>query len=89
VVTTATASVLVVDDDPRMLSMMRRVLESRRLRRHGGADGHALDVLRSRAIDLLILDVMMPDLDGFGCVASCAVRAPFDPDAHGARRGDR
>jgi two-component system response regulator MprA len=64
-VTTA-PNVLVVDDDPRMLSMMRRVLE---------VDGYsvtiadggvgALDIVRSQPIDLLILDVMMPGADGF------------------------
>jgi len=66
VVTAATASVLVVDDDPRMLSMMRRVLEIDGYAVTVAPDGNeALDVLRSQAIDLLILDVMMPDLDGF------------------------
>jgi two-component system response regulator MprA len=58
--------VLVVDDDPRMLSMMRRVLE---------VDGYsvvvadegdsALDILRREPVDLLILDVMLPGSNGF------------------------
>jgi two-component system response regulator MprA len=66
VVTAATASVLVVDDDPRMLSMMRRVLEVDGYAVTVAPDGsEALDVLRSQAVDLLILDVMMPGLDGF------------------------
>jgi two-component system, OmpR family, response regulator MprA len=63
---TAAQKVLVVDDDPRMLSMMRRVLEfdgySVAIADGGEA---ALDIVRSQSIDLLILDVMMPGLDGF------------------------
>jgi two-component system response regulator MprA len=60
------ARVLVVDDDPRMLSMMRRVLEvdgySVAIADNGDA---ALDILRCEPVDLLILDVMMPGADGF------------------------
>jgi two-component system response regulator MprA len=58
--------VLVVDDEPRMLSMMRRVLEvdgyDVAVANEGGA---ALEILRSEPVDLLILDVMMPGADGF------------------------
>jgi two-component system, OmpR family, response regulator MprA len=58
--------VLVVDDDPRMLSMMRRVLEvdgySVLIADEGDA---ALDTLRRESIDLLILDVMLPGSNGF------------------------
>src|SRR5579872_2712981 len=61
-----TARILVVDDEPRMLSMMRRVLEADGYGVVLASDGHsALDILRSDSIDLVILDVMMPGLDGF------------------------
>ena len=61
-----TAQVLVVDDDPRMLSMMRRVLESDGYGVLAAADGEtALDIVRREPVDLIILDVMMPRLDGF------------------------
>jgi two-component system response regulator MprA len=58
--------VLVVDDDPRMLSMMRRVLEvdGYSVATADGGDA-ALDIVRSEPVDLLILDVMMPGADGF------------------------
>ena len=58
--------VLVVDDDAN-----NRDLVSRRLRRIGyeaevARDGrHALDLVAERSYDLILLDVMMPDLDGF------------------------
>jgi two-component system, OmpR family, response regulator MprA len=61
-----TATVLVVDDDPRILSMMRRVLEVDGYSVLSAADGEqALEVMRQQDIDLLVLDVMMPGLDGF------------------------
>ena len=61
-----TARILVVDDEPRMLSMMRRVLEADGYGVVLASDGEvALDILRGDQIDLVILDVMMPHLDGF------------------------
>jgi two-component system response regulator MprA len=58
--------VLVVDDDPRMLSMMRRVLEVDGYSVAVADEGEvALDTLRREPIDLLILDVMMPGANGF------------------------
>jgi len=58
--------VLVVDDEPRMLSMMRRVLEVDGYS-VATADGGeaALEIVRRESVDLLILDVMMPGVDGF------------------------
>jgi len=58
--------VLVVDDDPRMLSMMRRVLEvdGYNVATADGGDA-ALEIVRAQPVDLLILDVMMPGADGF------------------------
>jgi two-component system response regulator MprA len=49
-----------------MLSMMRRVLESDGYGVLMAADGEtALDIVRREPVDLVILDVMMPHLDGF------------------------
>jgi two-component system response regulator MprA len=58
--------VLVVDDDPRILSMMRRVLEVDGYAVAVAPDGdQALELLRSDDADLVILDVMLPGADGF------------------------
>ncbi len=60
------ARVLVVDDDPRILTMMRRVLEIEGYSVFTAPDGEeALSMLRADDADLVILDVMMPGSDGF------------------------
>ncbi len=58
--------ILVVDDEPRMIGFIRMNLEledHRVIEAHNGLE--ALDALRTQLPDLVLLDVMMPELDGF------------------------
>lgn len=58
--------VLVVDDEPRMTHFIRLNLEHDGFEVVEAASGtEALEGLRDRLPDLVLLDVMMPDLDGF------------------------
>lgn len=58
--------ILVVDDEPRMINFIRMNLE---LEGHQVIDAHsgleALEAVRTKLPDVILLDVMMPDLDGF------------------------
>lgn len=59
-------TILVVDDEPRMIGFIRMNLELEGyhvVEAHSGID--ALDAVRTRLPDLILLDVMMPELDGF------------------------
>jgi signal transduction histidine kinase/DNA-binding response OmpR family regulator len=65
--------VLAVDDDPAALDMIEAALRPSGfdvLRATGGKAG--LDLARSVSPDLVICDLLMPDLDGFGVVAELA-----------------
>jgi DNA-binding response OmpR family regulator len=60
------ASVLVVDDDVRMLRLLRRILELEGYQVVAAADGEsALDVFDEEKPDLVLLDVLMRDMDGY------------------------
>ena len=62
----AQAAILVVDD-----STTNRDMLARRLERHGhlvakaGSGCEALEAMRAQAFDLVLLDLMMPEMDGF------------------------
>lgn len=58
--------VLVVDDEPRMIHFIRLNLEHDGYEVIEATSGtRALELLRDRMPDLILLDVMMPDMDGF------------------------
>jgi len=58
--------VMVVDDDTRMLRMIQRVLELEEYRVVTASNGEAaLDLIVLTAPDLVLLDIMMPGMDGY------------------------
>lgn len=59
-------TVLIVDDDPTLVEMLTFVLERAGFATRGAQDGaRALELLNAETIDLIVLDVMLPDMDGF------------------------
>jgi len=58
--------VLIVDDEPRMVRFVRMNLELEGFTvSEAGTGLEALDKLRTELPDLVLLDVMLPDMDGF------------------------
>ncbi|UBU11503.1 response regulator transcription factor [Nonomuraea gerenzanensis] len=56
---------LVVDDEPQMTAIVAFALETQGFTVYTAHDGAtALNVLRTREVDLVVLDVLMPALDG-------------------------
>ena len=61
-----TARVLVIDDDEHMLSLLGEVLGTEGYEVVGAMDGAAaIGAIRRSRPDLILLDLMMPVLDGF------------------------
>lgn len=59
--------ILIVDDEPRYLRLLEANLRTEGYEVSVAQDGvQALDIFSSQPIDLVLLDVMMPRLDGFG-----------------------
>src|SRR5918912_4587758 len=62
-------TVLVADDDPRLLNLLKWTLEAGAYEVVAAQDGaSALELARRSSPDLYVLDVSMPDIDGFEVV---------------------
>ena len=68
-----TASVLVIDDDPRILEFVKAALEDEGYDAFTALDGAAFALAERERPALILLDLMMPHLDGMEI--SCRLRA--------------
>ena len=69
--------VLVVDDSPEMLSYLSELLHNDYIVATAADGEQAWALLQHRPIDVVISDVMMPELDGFGLTARIKASAGF------------
>ena len=70
-VTERTSTVLIVDDDEEHRQLVRTILEAQGWVVREAANGRlALDALASALPDIVLLDLMMPEMDGFQVVAT-------------------
>ena len=75
-------TILVVDDEPPILELVRYTLEDEQIRVLEAADGlQALEAALAARPDLILLDVQMPRLDGF----EVCRRLRADPSFAGTR----
>ena len=62
--------VLAVDDDRNAVDILQRLLEKEGFDVRGARSGReALDLLATELVDVILLDVMMPEMDGFAVCA--------------------
>jgi CheY-like chemotaxis protein len=87
--------ILVAEDRPASLELICTVLETVGYEVIRAADGHeALEKALSNAVDLVLLDLQMPKLDGFGVLAelrkdSGFANTPIVALTASAMQGDR
>lgn len=68
-------SVLIVDDDKNILKLLRSVLEKNNYLVIESQTGkEALDCFKSNAIDVVLLDLMLPDIDGIEILKQMRLR---------------
>ena len=64
-----TAPILVVDDDPKIVALVRTYLERERFRVVTAGDGRAaLRAIEEHAPRLVVLDLMLPEVDGLAVI---------------------
>jgi len=60
------ANILIVDDTPANLRLLMNLLHEQGYKVRPAPSGkHALDVVQDAAIDLILLDILMPEMDGY------------------------
>ena len=71
------ASILIVDDERNIRLMLRTTLASEGYDVYEAANGHeALDAIRDTSIDLMLLDLNMPEMDGMSMLRQLKLVPP-------------
>lgn len=69
-------AILIVDDEQKMREFVALFLRSSRYTVFEAADGRtALNILSKEAIDLIVLDIMLPDISGFDLCSQIRVKS--------------
>lgn len=85
----STAEILVVDDDPRLREVLRYTLMRAGFTVREAADGRAaLAAVEARSPDLVVLDVLMPELDGLSACRELRARGCRVPVVFLSTRGE-
>src|SRR5262249_1392799 len=73
-------TILCVDDNEQLLSVRKVILETRGYRVLTATNGReALDLFQSGGVDLILSDLLMPELDGAELIAKIKVFSPETP----------
>jgi two-component system, OmpR family, alkaline phosphatase synthesis response regulator PhoP len=76
---TKEAYILIVDDDPDILENIVTILETQPYRLATARDGkQCMKMLEQETPDLLILDLLMPRMDGWGVIREMRSERKFD-----------
>lgn len=71
--------ILIVDDEPVVRELFRRVLETDYVILEAPNGPAALKLLRSRQVDLVLLDVLLPGMDGIEILSRLRITRPDTP----------
>lgn len=88
-------TILYVEDNPENRMLVRRVLVAEKYALHEANNaGQALDILKSSQPDLILMDINMPDMDGYTLTAQIKSmpgyeRIPIIAITANVMRGDR
>jgi len=78
-VTRTSKTILLIDDDPHMHTVCRRFLEKAGFRFLAASDANrGLEWIKSGGVDLVLLDFMMPQLDGYHVYKRLAASPEFE-----------
>jgi two-component system copper resistance phosphate regulon response regulator CusR len=82
-------NLLVVEDDPKTLAFLRKGLSESGFVVDGAADGvEGLHLARTRAHDLMVIDIMLPKLDGEGLLRELRAGGDTTPAIFLTARGE-